>query len=55
MQKMRTMQDLYLNITASNGYQAVSAETMAEMLCVSGFYDSNIKYKSSTVTLGVAV
>jgi hypothetical protein len=44
------MQDLYLNITASK-YQAVSAET----LCVSGIYDSNVKYKYSTATLGVAV
>jgi len=45
--KMHNMQDLYLNMT--DGYQAVTAE----MLCVSGIYDSNIKYKYSTATLGV--
>jgi len=45
------MQDLYIIITASNGYQAVSAET----LCVSGIYESSIKYKYSTATLGVIV
>jgi len=27
MQKVHIMQDLYLNITASNGYQPVSAQT----------------------------
>jgi len=45
------MQDLYLDITASEGYPAVSAKT----LCVSGIYHSEVKYKYSTVTLGGTV
>ena len=31
------------------------SERVQTQLCVSGIYDSNIKYKYSTVTLGVAV
>jgi len=44
------MQDLCFNIRTSK-YQAVSAET----LCVSGIYDSNVKYKYSRTTLEVTV
>jgi len=43
------MQDLNLNITASNGYQAECRDqSMAETLHVSGIYDSSVKYKYST-------